>query len=398
MLFKKSNRMNKSSGPLTGVVVIDLTRILSGPFATRLLYNLGATIIKIEPPGGDDTRYSSPRINEQSAYFMALNHGKKSICLNLKDDVDRRTFAKLLAKADVLVENFRVGVMDKLGYSWEYLHTNYPRLILASISGAGQNGPIYANGGTDHYGYDLIAQGMTGLMSIVGEKNNTAPLKAGIEIGDTVSGVYLANGISAALYAREKTGLGDRIEVSLLETIMSIMTSYMVKQSYSPEHDLQPSGNRHPLYAPFDSYTAKDGVLIICTTNDRCYFKLVAAIKDQRLNNDKFANNNSRLANVEELTILLNDIFAAERVDYWIECLAKYDVPCGKVHSVNEMLGNEQLIQRNMIRQFANPDYMPQIKFPGNPCKIDSMADLPRVERGPLLDEQREEILDFANF
>lgn len=285
-------------------------------------------------------------------------------------------------------------MIDRLGYGWETIHAKYPKLIMASISGAGQNGPIYENS-SDHYGYDLIAQGMTGLMSIVGDKDNTVPLKAGIEIGDTVSGIYLSNGICAALYKRERSGIGERIEVSLLETVMSIMASYMVKQSYTPDKDILPNGNRHPLYAPFDTFNAADGTLIICSTNDNCFNKLVNALNDDRLKIDKYKNNNSRLKYVEDLTNLLNLIFYTEKIDYWIDKLSKFDVPCGKVNTVNEMLNNDQLIARNMNRQFK--DIMPTIKFPGNPCKIASMPDPRLVERGPYLDEQRGDILDFIN-
>lgn len=387
--------MQINQGPLSGVVIVDLSRILSGPFATRTLYNMGATIIKVEPPQGDDSRQAFPILDGESAYFMALNHGKKSIVLDLKQEADRAILDKLLAKADVVVENFRVGVMERLGYAWETLKVKYPRVIMASISGIGKTSPFYIEENGDHYGYDLIAQGMSGLMSLVGTPGSTTPIKAGIEISDTLSGVYLANAICAALYAREKSGLGDRVEVSLLESILSIMPSYMVKQSVMPDVDLKPSGNRHPLYAPFDTYTASDGMLIMCSTTARSYQNIAKALADPRLFADEFSTNTLRLANVDMLTQILNSILSTNTLDYWIKLLAKYDVPCGKVETLNEALQNEHLISRNMIRSFAEPGFMSQIKFPGNPCKINSIPDSNTVTRGPFLDEHRQEILDF---
>ena len=257
--------MKNNLGPLKGIVVLDLTRVLVGPYCTMVLSDLGARIIKVESPEtGDDSRSFGPFIKDCSAYFMSLNRGKESIALNLKNKDDKKIFEKILAKSDVLVENFRPGTLDKWGYSWELLKKKYPKLIYASASGFGQTGPLKTLPA-----YDMVVQGMGGLMSVTGQPDGK-PTRVGTSIGDITAGLFTAIGINAALFDRQKTGKGVKIDVSMLDCQIAILENAIARYFSSGEIP-KPMGSRHPSITPFEAYKTKDSFIIIAAGNDKLF-------------------------------------------------------------------------------------------------------------------------------
>ena len=278
-----------SAGPLTGITVIDLTRVLAGPYCTMILADLGARVIKVEAPGhGDDARHIGPFIGGKSAYFMSLNCGKESIALNLKDDVDRAIFERLLAGADVLVENFRAGAMDKLGYGWEPLHERYPRLIYAAASGFGQTGPYRLRPA-----YDMVVQAMGGVMSLTGHPG-TPPTRVGTSIGDITAGLFTAAGVNAALYHRAQTGDGMMIDVAMLDAQVAILENAIARYFATGEVP-GPIGSRHPSITPFEAFATADGHIVIAAGNDDLFARLCASIGRGDLASEaSFASNEQR--------------------------------------------------------------------------------------------------------
>ncbi|MGB3249610.1 MAG: CoA transferase, partial [Tabrizicola sp.] len=254
--------------PLDGILILDLTHVLAGPFATQSLQDLGARVIKVERPGtGDDTRTFPPFLAGESAYFATLNAGKQSIALDLKAEGDRAIFDRLVARADVLVENYRPGVMARLGYGWEMLHALYPRLVYAAVSGFGQTGPDAGKPA-----YDMVVQARGGVMSITGETGGP-PVRVGASIGDIVAGMYLAQGVLAALYQREKTGAGAFIDVAMLDSQLAIQEHALAIASATGVAP-GPTGARHPTITPFATFRAADGFVVIAAGNDAMFGKL----------------------------------------------------------------------------------------------------------------------------
>ena len=254
-----------NDGPLKGLLVLDLTRVLAGPYATMVLSDLGARVIKVEAPGiGDDSRKFGPFIEGQSAYFMSLNRGKESIALNLKNEDDKKIFEKILAKTDVLVENFKPGTLEKWGYGWNDLKDKYPKLIYASASGFGQTGPM-----KEIPAYDMVVQGMGGLMSVTGQPNSE-PTRVGTSIGDITAGLFTAIGVNAALFDRTKTGKGSHIDVSMLDCQIAILENAIARYLSKGEIP-QPMGSRHPSIAPFEAFKTKDSYIIIAAGNEKLF-------------------------------------------------------------------------------------------------------------------------------
>ncbi|OGT29663.1 MAG: hypothetical protein A3E87_08380 [Gammaproteobacteria bacterium RIFCSPHIGHO2_12_FULL_35_23] len=376
-------------GPLNNIVVLDLTRAVSGPYCTMMLYNLGATIIKIEHPGnGDDTRGLGPFIEKISSYNAIFNYGKKSIALDLKNEADRKIFEELLPKVDVLVENFRPGFMEKFGYGWEALHKKYPQLIYAAISGYGQTGPI-----ATHACYDLVAQGICGIMMLTGHSENE-PTKVGTEIADVLSGIFTAFGINTALFHRERTGEGSLVDVAMLDCMLSLL--YSAVDRYTATHEIPHAiGNRHPIAAPFDTFYAKDRPLNIAVANDNLFRKLCGVLKRPELADDeRFATIPARTKNRVALTNIMAEILKTKNATEWLEDLVKAGIPAGRIYTLKETLDFPQLIHRKMVHRFKG-DYMPTIRFPGNPLKLSCLEDLTENEKAPALDENRQEILNF---
>ena len=245
-----------TNGPLDGLLVVDLTRVLAGPYCTMVLADLGARVIKVElPHTGDDSRQFGPFVGGKSAYFMSLNRGKESIALDLKAEADRQIFDALLERADVLIENFRPGAMDRLGYGWDHLKDRYPRLVYAAVSGLGRTGP-YAH----RPAYDMVVQGMSGVMSLTGHEG-APPTRVGTSIGDITAGLFASIGINAALYRRTLSGTGELVDVGMLDGQVAILENAIARYSATGTVP-QPLGSRHPSITPFDTFAAADGYVI----------------------------------------------------------------------------------------------------------------------------------------
>jgi CoA:oxalate CoA-transferase len=376
----------KARGPLTGVTVVDLTRVLAGPYCTLLLNDLGARVIKVEhPDGGDMSRTFPPWFNGKSGYLTSVNRGKESIALDLKNAGDVGVFHRLLAGADVLVENYRPGVMEKLGLGWDSLHARYPKLIYAAVSGFGHSGP-YAS----YAAYDLIAQAMGGLMSITGHPGGP-PTRAGTSIADITAGLFTAVGINAVLFNRASSGEGTKIDVSMLDCQVAI-TENAIARHFAGDRP-GPVGARHPSCAPFDAFPAKDGHIVIAIADDAGYRRLCAALGRADLADDPmFATNALRLANHERLKDELSAVLADRPGAEWIAVLRAAGLPCGPINTVADVAGDPQVAARNMIVEVDDPK-AGRIKVFGCPIKISAFED-PRVRAAaPELDGDRERIL-----
>ena len=382
------------SGPaplLSGVTIVDLSRVLAGPFTTMTLANLGARVIKVEMPGtGDDSRAFGPFVGKQSLYFSAINCNKESIALNLKDQNDRKIFEQLLAKADVVVENYRPGTMEKLGYGWETLHAKYPKLIYGAASGFGDSGPI-----SKRAAYDMVVQGMGGIISLTGYPGGK-PTRVGISIGDITAGLYLAIGLNAALYRRSISGIGSKIDIAMLDCQVAIMEDAITAFAKTGEVP-GPQGTRHPSIAPFQAFAAKDGNVIIAAGNDHLFKLTSEALKEPALATDpRFASNDLRHRNVEALEIELEKALSQMTVAEALAALNDKGVPCAPINDIPHMMEEPQVKARNMIVT-ANCPVAGEIKVAGNPIKVVGLAESATVKPPPQLDADRAEILAFAN-
>ena len=374
-------------GPLKNLLVIDLTRVLVGPYCTMVLSDLGARVIKVEAPEiGDDSRKFGPFIKDYSAYFMSLNRGKESIALNLKNTDDKRIFDKILSKADILVENFKPGTLERWGYGWKDVCKKYPKLIYASASGFGQTGPL-----KELPAYDMVVQGMGGLMSVTGQPNSE-PTRVGTSIGDITAGLFTTIGINAALYDREKTGKGTFIDVSMLDCQIAILENAIAR--YLSKNEIpKPMGSRHPSIAPFEAFKTKDSHIIIAAGNDKLFEKLCNVLKISEIFNDeRFNTNSSRSKNIDELKIILEDKLSLKITTDWVSQMEKERIPCGPIYNIKEAVENPQVQSRNMIVK-AYHKVIGDFKLAGNPIKMSSYKD--ETTRGdiPDLDEHREKIL-----
>ena len=374
-------------GPLKNLLVLDLTRVLVGPYCTMMLSDLGARVIKVEAPEvGDDSRNFGPFIEDYSAYFMSLNRGKESIALNLKNSDDKKIFDKILAKADILVENFKPGTLEKWGYGWKDVCEKYPKLIYASASGFGQTGPL-----KELPAYDMVVQGMGGLMSVTGQPNSE-PTRVGTSIGDITAGLFTTIGINAALYDREKTGKGTFIDVSMLDCQIAILENAIAR--YLSKNEIpKPMGSRHPSIAPFEAFKTKDSHIIIAAGNDKLFEKLCNVLEISVIfNNEKFNTNSSRSKNIGELKVIIENKLSSKITTDWVSQMEKERIPCGPIYNIKEAVENPQVQSRNMIVK-AYHKVIGDFKLAGNPIKMSSYKD--ETTRGdiPDLDEHREKIL-----
>ncbi len=380
-----------SKGPLSGLTVIDLTRVLAGPYCTMVLADLGARVIKVETPaGGDDARHFGPFIETleggKSAYFMSLNRGKESIALNLKDDEDKRTFEGLLANADILVENFRPGTMEKLGYGWEVIHQKYPRLIYAAASGFGHSGPY-----SKRPAYDLVVQGMGGVMSLTGHPGSE-PTRVGTSVGDITAGLFTTIGINAALYHREQTGEGQKIDVAMLDCQIAILENAIARYAATGESP-GPIGARHPSITPFDAFKAADGYLIIAAGNDALFSNACLAIGNPALaENPLFMTNPLRTEHHTALKDELEKALATKTVAEWMAVLEQAGVPCGPINNVEQVLEDSQVLARNMVVS-ADDKVAGPLKMAGNPIKMSGFNDPATRDPAPDLDADRDKII-----
>ena len=358
--------------PLDGIRVIDLSRVLAGPYATMLLADMGAEVIKIEEPGkGDDTRAWPAFAGGESTYFMSVNRGKKSLTLDLKAEAGKRVLGKLLAGADVLLENFRPGTLARLGFGWEAVHALNPRLVYCSISGFGESGPE-----ASRPGYDLIVQGESGIMDLTGFPDGP-PVKVGNSIADLASGTMAAHGIVLALLARERTGMGQKVEIAMLEVMAALLT-YQGQGYLTTGVSPKRRGNQHPSIVPYEVFEAADGYLTVGVANNSLWTRFCQAIGHPELATDaRFDTESKRVEQRDVLVPLLEGIFRT--------------APAGKIKSVGEALESEHLRARGAIvtvnHPTAGPMRMvgPPIRLHGTPAEASAPA--------PLLGEHTEEIL-----
>jgi len=374
-------------GPLAGILVADLTRVLAGPFCTMVLADLGARVIKVEAPGkGDDARQIGPFVGGRSAYFMSLNRGKESIALDLKDADDRAVFEKLLARADVLAENFRPGVMDRLGYGWEDLRRRFPRLILASTSGFGQTGP-YAR----RPAYDIVVQAMGGVMSLTGHSGGP-PTRVGTSIGDITAGLFTAIGIQAALIERERSGEGMQVDVAMLDAQVATLENAIARYAATGEVP-GPMGSRHPSIAPFEALATNDGHIVVAAGNDSLFAVLSETVGCSELARDpRFASNELRRQNADALSEALEMALAAHSAEHWVAALQRAGVPCGPLNDIGRVVSDPHVAARNMIVETGD-DAAGAVKMAGNPVKLSRFADPNARAPAPELDGDRARIL-----
>jgi len=378
----------RPTGPLSGITVVDLTRVLAGPYCTMVMADLGARVIKVEQPGsGDDSRAFGPFLKGVSAYFLSLNRGKESIALDLKTPPDRAIFESLLAQADVLVENYRPGTMEKLGYGWETLHPRYPRLIYAAASGFGHTGP-YAK----RAAYDMVVQAMGGIMSITGHPGQP-PVRVGTSIGDITAGLFATIGVNAALLHRATTGEAIKVDVAMLDCQLAILENAISRYAATGEV-AGPIGARHPSITPFAGFEAKDGWMVIAAGNDNLFQKLCQTIEAPRLAADsRFVTNALRTENWAPLFDEMGRALKRRPVAEWLARLDAAGVPCGPINTIDKVLADPHVRARNMVVTANDPATGP-LMMAGNPIKLSGFAD-PDVRRpAPALDADRARILE----
>jgi len=378
---------DNKGGALEGLRVLDLTRILAGPLCAQMLGDMGADVIKVEPPGtGDDTRtWGPPFVNGESAYFLGVNRNKRSLTLNMGVKAGQDVLARLVKKADVLVENFKLGTLEKWGITNDWLEKNAPRVIRCSITGYGSSGPDAALPG-----YDFILQAESGLMSICGEPDGT-PTKYGVAIVDVVTGLYACNAILAALAARERTGRGQHVEVCLYDSgiamLINVASNYLVTG-----RDARRFGNGHPSIVPYTTYPTVDGLIALAVGNDGQFARFAETIGRGEWSRDaRFARNPDRVTNRETLDALIAQALERDKSAAWIEKLRAAGVPCGPINSVAEALTDPHTLARDMVRTVKHPT-AGDLKMVGIPFRF---SDTPGAIRRapPLLGQHTEEVL-----
>lgn len=357
--------MNASPGPLAGVTVLDLTRVLSGPYCTMFLGDMGARVIKVEHPGrGDDTRaWGPPFVQGESAYFLGTNRNKESVTLDFKQPRGRALLERLIERADVLVENFRPGTMARLGLDYPAIEARYPRLVYASISGFGHTGPR-----REQAGYDAVIQAEGGLMSVTGAADGP-PFRLGVAIGDMVAGLLAVQGILLALYSRDRSARGQHVDISMLDGVVSLLTyhasMHLVANIASPR-----VGNGHATIAPYDTFAAADGNFFLAVGNDEQFqrFCRVAGL-DALLGDPRFATNPARVRHRDEVAARVGAVLRAKPRAYWMTRLTEAGVPCGDVRGIAETLADPQLLARQMIESVEHAT-IGTIKILGIPIKL----------------------------
>ena len=378
--------------PLDGILVIDLTHVLAGPFCSHTLGDLGARIIKVErPKTGDDTRAFPPFVQGQSAYFATLNAGKESIALDLKSPTDRGILDRLLARADVVLENYRPGVMDRLGYGWDRLHAKYPRLIYGAVSGFGHTGPDAAKPA-----YDMVVQARGGVMSITGEEGGP-PVRVGASIGDIAAGMYLTQGVLAALYSREKTGQGAKVDVAMLDAQLAIQ-EHAIAITAATGTPPGRTGARHPTITPFSTYRASDGFFVIAAGNDAMFVHLCKTLDlPLKPTDPPFATNAARCDNHALLKRLIEAVTLGETVSHWTAKLEAAGLPTARVQDMGQVLKDPQLLARAMVLPIASTADQPQMTTSGNPVKMSNLAEKTSRAPAPKLDADRRAIRHWLN-
>jgi glutaryl-CoA transferase len=376
-----------TGGALEGLRVLDLTRILAGPLCTQILGDMGAEVIKVEPPGaGDDTRtWGPPFTGGESAYFLGVNRNKRSLTLNMAVKSGQEILSQLIKKADVLVENFKLGTLEKWGITDDWLEKNAPQVVRCSITGYGSSGPDAALPG-----YDFILQAESGLMSICGEAGG-GPTKYGVAIVDVVTGLYACNSILAALAARTRTGRGQRVEVCLYDSglamLINVASSYLVTGK-----DSRRFGNGHPNIVPYTTYPTADGMIAVAVGNDGQFARFAETAGHGEWARDaRYATNPARVANRETLDAAIAQALKGGKSAGWIEKLRAAGVPCGPINSVGEALNDPHTLARDMVRSVRHPT-VGEVKMVGIPFRLNGTPAAIR-RAPPLLGQHTEEVL-----
>ena len=384
---------HRGTGPLVGLKVIDVSHIMAGPTCSMLLADMGADVIKVEKiPLGDDARHMvPPTISAESAAFLMMNRNKRGIALDLKTEAGRTVLSRLLKDADVLIENYRRGMMEQIGFGYDALHASNPKLIYCSISGFGRTGP-YADRG----GFDLVAQGMSGLMSITGEGPGRPPMKVGAPVTDITAGILGCVGILAALHARESSGQGQMVDTSLFEAGI-IHTYWHSAMCFATGRAPGPMGTAHPLNAPYQAFPASDGWITVGAANQGNWLRLLEALGAPELRDDpRFSSNADRVRNLPALIAALTPLFKNRSSAEWLCRLEQAGVPAGPVLDVGQMHADAQALAREMIVETVHPT-VGHVKAIGLPIKF---SDTPgRVHRAaPIFGQHTREVLRDHGF
>lgn len=376
------------SGPLEGVKVLSFCRALAGPFATMILADLGAEVIKIEQPKtGDSTRFSFPQINGISTYFLSVNRGKRSITLDLKSERAKEIVFSLVKEVDILVENFRPGVMERLGFDYDTIRGQNPKIVYASISGFGQTGPY-----SHRPAYDMLVQAMGGTVSITGLTDPEAPaVRVGYSIGDMGAGLFGVMGIQAALYQAEKTGQGQWVDVAMLDSQVALCENAIVRYCATGEIPA-PTGSRHPLSTPFQVFRTKDSSLVLIATSDQMWEAFCqAADKEEWIKDERYGTRQGRLQNYSEFEKEMNELMVTKTTDEWGQLFDDHDVMWGPVNNIEQVVNDPHLNAREMIVEVEHPQagkhriVSSPMKFSRTPVKIE--------RAGPELGSDTDDVL-----
>jgi len=383
---KKLRTQKQARPPLAGIRVLDLTRVLAGPFCSMILGDMGAEIIKVEEPGkGDDTRGWPPFSGGEATYFLSVNRNKKSLTLNMKAPDGQAILRRLVAKADVVLENFRPGTMERLGFGYDALRKVNPRLIYCAISGFGESGPE-----ASRPGYDLIVQGESGVMDLTGFADGP-PVKVGNSVADLVSGMAAAHGVTLALLSRARTGKGQKVEIGMLDVMASLLT-YQASLYWNGGGRPARRGNQHPSIVPYEVFQAQDAYMTLGVANNSLFDRMCRAIGREELAKDpRFDSEASRVTNREVLVPLLNSIFSTRPASDWLKRLDEAGVPAGRIKTVAEVCDSEHLRARGMFVSLNHPK-AGAVTAMGVPIRL---WDTPGAAQAPapLLGQHTDEIL-----
>jgi CoA:oxalate CoA-transferase len=386
MYSKKETRVkDKTQLPLTGVRVVDFTRVLAGPFCTALLGDLGAEIIKVEPPQGDDYRSVGPMKNDESAMFTVMNRNKKSIVIDLKKPEGVALVRQLVEHADIVVENFRPGVADKLGIGYDAVREINPRVVYLSISGFGQNGPA-----AHRPAYDIVIQAMSGLMSATGSPDGP-PTLVGEAVSDVLSGLFASWGAMVAMYSRERTGRGTYVDVSMFDSTLAFTATSVSRFLFTGKEPVR-VGNRHPLSAPFGVFSAKDGHYVVAVLNNKLFQQFATVIGYPEIGVDsRFMTDELRAANEPALRAYIEEWSSSMNVDDVTRILEAAAIPVAPIWSVKQALGSEQSLSRGFLSEVDDPK-LPGLRLPSQPIKFSSFENN-QVTRAPRLGEHTDQTL-----
>ncbi|HET7144635.1 MAG TPA: CoA transferase [Anaerolineales bacterium] len=372
--------------PLQGIRVLDLSRVLAGPYCTMVLGDLGADVIKVEPPEGDETRdWGPPFAGGESAYYLCVNRNKRGVLINLKTEQGVKILRELASRSDVLVENFRPGTLTKFGLDYETLHALNPKLIYCSISGFGQTGSL-----KDKPGYDFMIQALGGLMSITGEPEGE-PMKTGVAVVDLFAGQNAIIAILAALQARTLTGRGQHLDISLFDSqlgwLANVAGNYLISGNVPKRY-----GNAHPNIVPYQSFQASDGWFAIAVGNDRQFEALCRVIGKSELSiNPRFAKNSARVENRDELIPLLKLVFTTRSASEWLDTLEKAEIPCGPIQNFEQVFSMPTVKEREMVIYMKHPT-IGELPLVGSPLKMSATPVEYRLPP-PLMGEHTEDVL-----